>query len=178
MDHRGSFTACSQPSGARYRSITLVKLTLLGLISWNSSTSALVHPWNLWGLQLESPLVLVVLAFWLMIIALANGLRLINVISALMKVYAPVAAVLLGATAVWSLLHLPAGAFADSTPTADRWWWPGVLEPGVFQLVFGYFAFAGLMGVEWGASSKPERHPARRLGLAFSHRGHSPSWPA
>ena len=122
-----------------------VKLTLVGLISWKLVDPALVRPWSLGALKLESPLVLTALAFWLFIIAAANGLRLMNVIAALMRVYAPVAGALLGLLAVWSLWSSPPGTFAGVSSDI------GLFDARVFQLVFGYFAFAGLMGVEWGS---------------------------
>lgn len=128
-----------------------VKLTLLGLISWTLLDPDLVRPGSLGGLNLESPLVLAALAFWLFIIAAANGLRLMNVIAALMRVYAPVAAALLGITAAWSLWSSPPGAWVG--PSAGS----SLFDARVFQLVFGYFAFAGLMGVEWGTAVKSRK---------------------
>lgn len=128
-----------------------VKLTLLGLIAWTLLDPALVDPWNLGALRLESPLVLTALGFWLFIIAAANGLRLMNVIAALMRVYAPVAAALLGLTAAWTLIGSPPSALAETAPSDDASGTFGLFDPRVFQLVFGYFAFAGLMGVEWGS---------------------------
>lgn len=134
-----------------------VKLTLLGLISWKLLDPALVRPGNLGALGLESPLVFAALGFWLFIIAAANGLRLMNVIAALMRVYAPVAAALLGVAAVWSLWSSPSGTFAGSSTSAGAPWSFGLFDPRVFQLVFGYFAFAGLMGVEWGSVVKSRK---------------------
>ena len=75
-----------------------------------------------------------------------------NVIAALMKVYAPVAALLLAVAAVWAWTHPLAGGFATDRPSAAV-----RIEPRIFQLVFGYFAFAGLMGVEWGAAVRDRR---------------------
>ena len=129
-----------------------VRLTLLGLISWTLLDPTLVAPWNLGAVKLESPLVLTALAFWLFIIAAANGLRLMNVIAALMNVYAPVAAALLGLTAAWTLIGSSASDLAETRPSGDSPGAFGLFDPRVFQLVFGYFAFAGLMGVEWGSA--------------------------
>ncbi len=130
-----------------------VKLILLGLLSWNLIDVSAVQRGSLGGLTLESPLFLVCLAFWTFIIASANGLRLMNVIAALLKVYAPVATVLLMVAAAWAWTHpLAGGATADRPATVGAG-----IEPKVFQLVFGYFAFAGLMGVEWGAAVRDRR---------------------
>lgn len=129
-----------------------VKLILLGLLSWDLIDVSVVQRGSLSGLTLESPLFLVCLAFWTFIIASANGLRLMNVIAALLKVYAPVAALLLVVAASWAFTHPIAleGSMVRSTTLRS-------LEPRVFQLVFGYFAFAGLMGVEWGAAVRDRR---------------------
>lgn len=134
-----------------------VKLTLLGLICWTLLDPALVEPQTIGAFSLESPLTLASLAFWLFIIAAANGLRLMNVIAALMKVYAPVAAALLGLTAAWTLIGPSVGDLVEAAPGERS---SGVLrlfDPRVFQLVFGYFAFAGLMGVEWGSVVKSRK---------------------
>lgn len=134
-----------------------VNLTLLGLFSWGLLDPRLVHPGSLGGLRLESPLVLTALAFWLFIIAAANGLRLMNVIAALMRVYAPVALALLWVTAAWALWSPPSEVslspgLTPLIPPDDS-----LFDARVFQLVFGYFAFAGLMGVEWGSVVKSRK---------------------
>ncbi|MDR3618116.1 MAG: hypothetical protein P4L85_02110 [Paludisphaera borealis] len=129
-----------------------VKLILLGLISWNLIDAAGVLRGNFGGLPLESPLFLICVAFWTFIITAANGLRLVSVIAALLKVYAPVAALLLILAAAWAWAHVvPDGTLTSRPATA------ALIEPRIFQLVFGYFAFAGLMGVEWGAAVRERR---------------------
>jgi len=130
-----------------------VKLTLLGLASWTLLGPELFEGWKLGPLRFESPLVLISLGFWLFIITAANGLRLMNVIAALMKVYSPVALALLGLIATWTLIGPGAESPAASTPTGDASPSPALLDPRVFQLIFGGFAFAGLMGVEWGGAA-------------------------
>jgi hypothetical protein len=129
-----------------------VKLTLLGLVALDLIGAAEVGPWRVGGLTLESPLFLVAAAFWTFIIASANGLRLVGVIAALMKVYAPVACLLLILLAAWTLFH-PAAASVE-TAVEPAW---GPSSPRAVQLVFGYFAYAALMGVEWGAASRERR---------------------
>lgn len=124
-----------------------VKLILLGLLSSNLIDTAVLQRGSLGGLTLESPLFLVCTAFWTFIIASANGLRLVGVIAALMKVYAPVAACLLVLIAAWAWTHPLAPAEAASELKA-----PALFEPRIFQLVLGYLAFAGVTGVEWGAA--------------------------
>jgi hypothetical protein len=59
---------------------------------------------------------------------------------------------LLAAVAVWAWTHP-----ATVVPGAGRPTDPVEIEPRIFQLVFGYFAFAGLMGVEWGAAVRDRR---------------------
>jgi hypothetical protein len=75
-----------------------------------------------------------------------------EVIASLLKVYAPVAALLLLLAAAWAWTR-PTGEVAPMVrPSAS-----GLIEPRVVQLVFGYFAFAGLMGGEWGAAVRARR---------------------
>jgi hypothetical protein len=102
------------------------------------------------GVTLESPLVLASLVWWAYIIIAANGLNLMGVIAALMRVYSPFTGVLLVAAAAWAWLS---GEAVDAHPAApDRGF-----EPATFQYVFGAFAFAGVMAVEWGASARDRR---------------------
>jgi hypothetical protein len=129
-----------------------VKLTLLGLVALDLIDAFKWESWSVAGLTLEGPLFLVAAAFWTFIIAAANGLRLVGVIAALMKVYAPVAAMLLLVLAAWTLWNPPPAAAGG--PVEPGW---GSLSARVFQLVFGYFAFAGLMGVECGAAARERR---------------------
>ncbi|OJW26072.1 MAG: hypothetical protein BGO49_08970 [Planctomycetales bacterium 71-10] len=126
-----------------------VRLTLDGLAAWGLLDPAATAPGRVGGGGLESPLVLASLAWWAFIIVAANGLNLMGVIAALMRVYAPFAGVLLAATAAWS-------AWGGDGPTAlSR---PADLPaPRIFQYVFGAFAFAGLMAVEWGAATRDRR---------------------
>jgi len=136
-----------------------VQLVLMGLIALDLIGAADLGRSSVGGLSLESPLFLVCTLFWTLIIASANGLRLVGVISALLKVYASVAALLLILIAAWAASH-PTQDAARAVGEPE----PGLIAPRVFQVVFGYFAFAGLMGVEWGAAVR-ERRDLRFGGL-------------
>jgi hypothetical protein len=129
-----------------------IKLTLLGLLSCGLIAAAALEPWKLGPLVVESPVFLLTALFWVYITGMASLLRLVGVIVALMQVYAPVALLLLGVTALWTSPGLSSfGAGRALALSLD----PGLgqADPGgpqIVQLVFGYFAFAGLLAVEWG----------------------------
>ncbi|MDG3003002.1 hypothetical protein [Paludisphaera mucosa] len=134
-----------------------VRLTLAGLVSWKLLDAGFLDPWVVAGIRLESPLVLTALAFWTFIIASANGLGLMGAIAAMMRVYSPFAALLLVAAATWSCwIRAQALTFPAEAVTRPSWS-GGLPEPRVFQLVFGAFAFAGLMAVEWGGAVRERR---------------------
>ncbi|WP_337174382.1 hypothetical protein [Paludisphaera sp.] len=126
-----------------------VRMTLDGLSAWG-----LLGHWDarpeVMGVTLESPLVLASLAWWAFIIIAANGLNLMGVIAALMRVYAPFAGVLVVAAAAvawWNGEAIGGGSAARA----------GGFEPRSFQFVFAAFAFAGVMAVEWGAATRDRR---------------------
>lgn len=124
-----------------------VRLTLDGLTAWGLMDAQ--HTFLIvGGVTFEGPLILASLAWWAFIIISANGLNLMAAIAAMMRVYAPFAGVLLLGAAAWAWWfgeehHRP-------LPGAGR-------VPDTFQFIFGAFAFAGLMAVEWGASTRDRR---------------------
>ncbi|WP_197490856.1 hypothetical protein [Planctomyces sp. SH-PL62] len=133
-----------------------VRLTLMGLAAWGLVNQDSLLSTSLGGVPLEGPLALTALAFWTFIIASANGLGLMNVIAAMMRVYSPFAALVLILAAAWCGLQSPASVSPGAASVASAGG-ATLLEPRIFQFVFGAFAFAGLMAVEWGGAVRDRR---------------------
>ena len=135
-------------------SVTMaIKLIMLGLLSCGLIDVRVFKPWSLGPLVLESPVFLLTALFWIYIITVACRLRMAGVIFALMQVYTPVALLFLGATALLASAGLPTFAAAkESLTQLDPVHRSQVVpcQAHLFQLMFGGFAFSGLMGVEWG----------------------------
>jgi cytosine permease len=129
-----------------------LRMTFLGLLSLGLIEPGDIALRSLGPISVESPVVLVTALFWIFILGIASLLRLPGVIVALMQVYTPVALLLLGLTAVWVSPGL--GSFqrtrvvhlltSPHPPLAVH------AGPMIFQLLFGGFAFAGLLAAEWG----------------------------
>ena len=83
-----------------------VESILLGLVTTGLITPDVLGRWEVGPLSLKTPVFLCAAAFWIFITGSASLLRLIAVIAALMKIYAPVALFLLTGAAVWSILAL------------------------------------------------------------------------
>jgi len=142
-----------------------IDTTLLGLLS-----SGLVDPdalgrWSLGPLALDRPVFLATAVFWIFIICMACLLGLIGVVAALMRVYTPVALLLLTVIALstsivaWTsgdlvLSTLDIAAVASSASGSAGLTRMG---PSALQLTCGYFALAGLASVERGAAVKSRR---------------------
>jgi hypothetical protein len=137
-----------------------IRLTLLGLISCGLIEAAAAQPRGLGPIVVESPVFLLTALFWIYITGMASLLRLTGVVVALMQVYTPVALLLLGATAALTSSGLPSFSEARSSLSSLD---PGPMPqmgpggPQVFQLIVGYFAFSGLMAVEWGMAVRERR---------------------
>jgi hypothetical protein len=93
--------------------------------------------------------------FWIFITGMASLLRLTGVIAALMKVYAPVALILLTIAATWSLPG--ALAFWGGEPFAARTIRSYPPHLSALPIFTGFFSMVGLMSVEWGAASARRR---------------------
>jgi hypothetical protein len=129
-----------------------LRMTFLGLFSLDLLRAADLRMWPLGPVLLESPVVLITALFWIFILGTASLLRLPGVIVALMQVYTPVALLLLGITALWvspglGSFELTRLAIWSNDKLAVL---PGPTGPMIFQLIFGGFAFSGLLAVEWG----------------------------
>ncbi len=86
---------------------------------------------------------------------MSSLLRLSGVIAALMKVYSPFAAILLTCCGIWMLPGLadfePAQILEATGPVQ------AVSAASMIPMATGFFAVAGLMGVDWGAASARRR---------------------
>jgi hypothetical protein len=137
-----------------------LRLVFLGLVSCGLISPAMLQPMTLGPIVVESPVFVVTAAFWIFITGMAAVLRLPSVIFALMQVYTPVALVLLSATAALVAGGLPAfiheaASSAGSAPGPASGLGEG--PAGVFQILFGGFAFSGLFAVEWGMAAGGRR---------------------
>jgi cytosine permease len=118
------------------------------------------------SLVVKSPVFLGTALFWIYITRLAILMRLPGVVVALMKVYSPVALLLLTATALWRWPLLASGShmagqelirFARTSTSP-----PG--QDSALQMIIGFFAMVGLLSVDWGAAVR-ERRDILRAGM-------------
>ena len=129
-----------------------VDSNLLGLRACGLIAADSLHTWDLGPMALKGPVYLFTALFWIYITGTAGLWNLPGVVVALMRVYAPVALVLLTAVAVWMLPNdgseqsRERGSAVEKTGFTDRWRGHG----SVVQLMTGFFAMAGLASVDWG----------------------------
>ncbi len=127
-----------------------VSSTLLGLVSSGLVDAADLGPPSPGRLSTGSPVFLAMALFWTFIIVMASQLRLIGVVAALMRVYNPVALVVLTAIAIWTargLWFYP----IDMDPAAMGSTYisqVGTTGPSALQLICGYFALSALAGAD------------------------------
>jgi cytosine permease len=136
-----------------------VDATLLGLRACGLLGPASLEGWSLGALHVKSPVFLCTALFWIYITGMAVLLRLTGVVVALMKVYAPIALLLLTAVGFHALtqlgsLDLGAASSATGTSGARELWQSGA---SALQITFGFFAIASLAGVDWGAVARTQR---------------------
>jgi hypothetical protein len=136
-----------------------VGTTLLGLGSCGLVDRSALDLWKLGPLSLPPPVVLSTALFWVFIICMATILRLIGVVAALMRVYSPVAILVLTAIAVCCVPGLRSYRFedlaiVDSGPRAAG---AGDLGRSAPQIICGFVALAGLASVELGGAVKRRR---------------------
>ena len=98
-----------------------VDSTLLGLRACGMITASTLAPWASWPIEMKSPVFLGTALFWVYITRQAIRLRLPGVVVALMKVYSPIAMLLLFATAVWRLPLLWSPSIAVPARSHNRW---------------------------------------------------------
>lgn len=132
-----------------------VQATLLGLVTCGLLPDWVMASWKVGPLLLRNPIALCAAVFWIFITGMAALLRLTGVIAALMKVYSPVALVLLMIAAVWELPGLT--IFQGGAVFAGRDFPPDPPHLSAIPIFTGFFSMVGLMSVEWGAASARRR---------------------
>jgi cytosine permease len=135
-----------------------VESTLLGLVTAGIIAPDVLGSWEVGPLRLKTPVFLCTAAFWIFITGTASLLRLMAVIAALMKVYAPVALALLTGAALWLVLG-PGSYFVEFAldPVAVTVRHIGGRGIPALPLFLGFFAMLGLSSVDWGAASLRRR---------------------
>ena len=136
-----------------------VDSTLVGLQSCGLIAAASLRAWDLGPIVVKSPVYLSTALFWIYITGMAGLLRLPGVIVALMRVYAPIALLLLIGVAVRLLPDLGSYRLADAVSiSANEGLYQGWPRHGSsLQLMTGFFAMAGLLSVDWGARVERQR---------------------
>ncbi len=136
-----------------------VESTFAGLMTRGMVPPEVLSRWQLGPLSLRSPVFLATAAFWIFITSSASLLRLVAVVAALMRVYAPVALLLLTATALWMVPSLIDYRVEDAVAVARASGFADVGAPGdsALPLFTGFFAMLGLLSVDWGAASARRR---------------------
>jgi cytosine permease len=132
-----------------------VDATFRGLVACGGLPTTILQPWRVGPLVLRGPLFLATALFWVFITGMSSLLRLSGVIAALMKVYSPFAAILLTCCAIWLLPGLAGfepGEVLEVTGSVQA-----VPAASMIPMATGFFAIAGLMGVDWGAASARRR---------------------
>jgi hypothetical protein len=136
-----------------------VDSTLLGLYSCGLINTASLRGWDLGLVIVKSPAYLCTALFWIYITGMAGLLRLPGVIVALMRVYTPIALLLLTGVAMFLLPSLGSYRLADAVSIAEieglNQQWPA--HGSSLQLMTGFFAMAGLLSVDWGAKVERRR---------------------
>ncbi len=136
-----------------------VEATLLGLVTCGIIAPDVLGTWDLGPFRVKTPVFLCTSAFWIFITGSASLLRLIAVIAALMKVYAPVAFLLLTGTAIWMIPSLNSPPHDSAIPVYFDFSSSTAPLPGysVIPVFTGFFAMVGLLSVNWGAAAERKR---------------------
>lgn len=148
-------------------------LNLCGLVN-----AKLTEPWKLQigagaarVIELKSPLVLVTSLFWIYAAAL-TGRYLVKIIAALMRIYPIFPALMLGVAMLWTVRGLPAFHPLELDPATSA----PVVDGGpraflmMIQMIFGFFAIAGIAAADWGTVSPSPRDVriGGWIGVAFA----------
>ena len=135
-------------------------LTLKGLVEARFINQNSLQSISVGGFVLKSPLFLATSLFWSVAAALV-GRWLVRLIAAIMHVYPIFPALIFGATMLVMLSGVrsfePTGIDPQtllSIPPHRVSFWSIML---VIQMIFGFFAMAGAIGVDWGAATTTDR---------------------
>jgi hypothetical protein len=139
-----------------------IESIFLGLIACDLLAPHALGRWDLGPFAIKSPVFLCTAVFWIFITGMAGLLRLVGVIAGLMKVYAPVALLLLAATALWLLPGLVSYRTEDAVVVAAR---SSAVAMGgsngsTVPMILGYLALVGLLSVDWGSAARRGRDVA------------------
>lgn len=123
------------------------------------------------GLELRSPLFLITSLVWIYAAAL-TGHFLVKIIAALMKIYPIFPAVMLGLATLFTLRGLPGFEPLEIDPATSA----PVVDGGLraflmmIQMIFGFFAVAGVMAADFGAVNRTTRDVRLGgwIGVAFA----------
>jgi hypothetical protein len=131
-----------------------VDSTLLGLRACGLSSASGVAPWRAGPFMLKSPVFLGTAIFWIWTTRKAIMMRLSGVVVALMKVYAPIALLLLTATALWGIpaSWSRAHASANISPALTSARIQIHAGDSALTMMVSYFALSALLSVDWGAA--------------------------
>ena len=136
-----------------------VESTFLGLRSCGLLASGSVQPWNLGPIVVKSPVYLCTAVFWIYITGTAGLWQLTGVVVALMRVYAPVALILLTGVATLAAAEhrLVSPGVGGDDRVASRCSHPWREHSSVVPLVVSFFALPSLASVGWGAKAVRRR---------------------
>ena len=136
-----------------------VDSTLLGLKACGLVAADRLQAWHLGPIVVKSPVYLCTALFWIYITGTAGLWQLPGVVVALMRIYAPVALLLLTAVALWMLpsvgTYRPEEAASIMAYGSFAVRWGG--HHSVVQLITGFFAIAGLASGDGGGRVKRRR---------------------
>jgi cytosine permease len=132
-----------------------VDSTLLGLRACGLIPASGVAAWRSGPFLCKSPVFLGTALFWVYITRTAIMMRLSGVVVALMKVYAPIALLLLTATALWGIPASWARADASANISSGLTSAPIQIHAGdaAITMIVSYFALSALLSVDWGAAA-------------------------
>jgi cytosine permease len=127
-----------------------VESTLLGLRACGMLAPERVAHLAVGPLEIKSPVFLGTALFWIYITRQAIRMKLPGVVVGLMKVYSPIAVILLTAAAAWRLPFLWVGPGTAAVLESARAEPPS--QPGALSMMIGFFATSALLSVDWGAA--------------------------
>ncbi len=139
-----------------------IESTLIGLRTCGLLPANALNHWSIGPVVIKSPVYLLTALFWIYITGTSSLWNITGVVSALMKVYAPIALFLLTAVALAMLPELGGFQLEDARRIAED---AGVVgsdgrgssTTSVIQLITGFFAMSGLASVDWGARAQTRR---------------------
>jgi hypothetical protein len=139
-----------------------VDCTLLGLRTCGLLMPSGLAPIPVGAFEIKSLVFLLTALFWIYITRQAIRMRLPGVVVGLMKVYSPIAVLLLVVTAVWRLPYLWS-AHLGSSPAAllESASFEPPSHAGALPVMIGFFATSALLSVDWGSAVRSRRDITR-----------------